>query len=472
MEKINLVELLKDCPKDMELYSPMFGTVYFEGIKDTGIAILVEVTTSCNSIHQFYSDGKYNTYYSDSECLLFPSKDQRDWSKFQRPFKDGDVVFYNDTIAIFKEWGDETLFRTYVVKYLCCDSFVDIKVPLFGKSVRKEIRFATEEEKQKLFDAIKDYGYRWDDETKTLEKLSQFKDGDIVTYKYENGLVSMILNKFVNFVEVHYHCALYDNAKGFVTNNYIVGEPKYTHLATEEEKEKLFNAIKANGYKWNNEKMSLEKANHFYAGEVLISSAGNVVLFSHVDDKGIIYYHCILNPLGGFRIQETPDCGVGKISNCTLVSEEQRNKLFNRLKKSGYKYNPLTNKLEKLQKFKIGDRIKHKTDRWSANRTIKSYNKDIGYFTTMNDWVRIEDQDNWELVPNKFDITTLKTFDKVLVRCSDNGYWQPQFFSKFRSKSEFPFECTYNSWRQCIPYEGNEHLSDTTNDCAEYYKTW
>jgi hypothetical protein len=35
-----------------------------------------------------------------------------------------------------------------------------VKVPLFGKNVRKEIRFATEEEKKKLFKAIKDYGYQ------------------------------------------------------------------------------------------------------------------------------------------------------------------------------------------------------------------------------------------------------------------------------------------------------------------------
>jgi hypothetical protein len=94
-------------------------------------------------------------------------------------------VFYNDTIAIFKEWGDETLFRTYVTKYLCCESFIDVKVPLFGKAIRREARFATEEEKQQLFNAIKDNGYKWNEETKTLEKLFEpkFKVGDIVQDK-------------------------------------------------------------------------------------------------------------------------------------------------------------------------------------------------------------------------------------------------------------------------------------------------
>lgn len=73
-----------------------------------------------------------------------------------------------------------------------------------------------------------------------FEPSCKFKVGDIVTYKYEIGLVSMILNKFDNFTKTcHYHCALYDNAQGFITDNYIVvGEPKYICLATEEKKTK------------------------------------------------------------------------------------------------------------------------------------------------------------------------------------------------------------------------------------------
>ena len=30
----------------------------------------------------------------------------------------------------------------------------------------------------------------------------------------------------------------------------------------------------------------------------------------------------------------------------------------------------------------------------------------------------------------------------------------------------------YNKYKQCIPYEGNEHLLGTTDDCDDYYKTW
>lgn len=190
--KINIAELLKDCPNGMGLYSPMFGTVYFEGIKDTGIAILIEVTTSCNSIHHFYPDGKYNTYYSDSECLLFPSKENRDWSKFQRPFKDGDIVTYRfggSMIAcIYKKRISKACINSYFVLYTGCMGF-SIDQNLIIKD--NEIRLATEDEKQKLFDAIKDNGYRWNGETKTLVKLPRFKVGDRVKHisAYTSGII-------------------------------------------------------------------------------------------------------------------------------------------------------------------------------------------------------------------------------------------------------------------------------------------
>lgn len=112
------------------------------------------------------------------KCVIFP-KGKTTWKGFQRPFKDGDVVFCNDNIAIFKEWGDATLFRTYVKLYIHRES-IDIDFPLFGKYVRKETRFATEKEKEKLFKAIKENGYRWNAEKKELESLivPKFKVGD------------------------------------------------------------------------------------------------------------------------------------------------------------------------------------------------------------------------------------------------------------------------------------------------------
>ena len=59
---------------------------------------------------------------------------------------------------------------------------------------------------------------------------------------------------------------------------------------------------------------------------------------------------------------------------------------------------------------------------------------------------------------------SFKPFDKVLVRCG-NGIWGATFFSRRNNKSAWAYvgvDC--NSWEQCIPYEGNEHLLGTNNN--------
>ena len=78
-ENLNLVEILKDCPEGTKLYSPVFGEVEFESIND--IIGPIVVTTNTGNAECFTADGKMYTRYN-GECLLFPSKEQRDWSKF------------------------------------------------------------------------------------------------------------------------------------------------------------------------------------------------------------------------------------------------------------------------------------------------------------------------------------------------------------------------------------------------------
>ena len=79
-ENINLTEILKDIPKGTKLYSPLYGEVKFEEIKHNFINISIK-----DNIRVFDSEGfAYDKdTYPDQECLLFPSRDQRDWSKFK-----------------------------------------------------------------------------------------------------------------------------------------------------------------------------------------------------------------------------------------------------------------------------------------------------------------------------------------------------------------------------------------------------
>lgn len=306
MEKINIAKILKDCPKGTLLYATVHGEVKLSRITSSeNYPIEVELDSGADL---FTEDGRM--YPNKGECVLFPTKDQRDWSKFQRPFKDGDIIFThadslkiglgNTWISIFKE-----------------------------NSAKGVVTYA----------GIKEDGSSYYDNT--------------------------------------------DEEKGLLcSHNDIVSQ----RLATEEEKQKLFDAIKANGYRWNSKAKTLEK---------------------------------LIEP-----------------------------------------------------KFKVGDKIQHKNG-YSLDVSILKINADC--YTVkdfMGDQITIDftHQDNYELVPDKFDLNTLKSFESsVLIRNSKDQYWIPAFWGY---KAKDGYVTTFGHSIYCIPFEGNEHLLKTKNDCDKYFKTW
>ena len=80
-ENLDLTEILKDCPEGTKLYSPIFGDVELVKVHNDG-DYPIEVRSSDNALDGFTKDGRIFADY-DGECTLFPSKDQRDWSKFK-----------------------------------------------------------------------------------------------------------------------------------------------------------------------------------------------------------------------------------------------------------------------------------------------------------------------------------------------------------------------------------------------------
>ena len=79
-ENLDLTVLLKDCPKGTKLYSPLFGEVEFLGIKEDTYPINIKASNGDNT--RMLPNGKYA---EGGEVMLFPSKDNRDWSTFQVP---------------------------------------------------------------------------------------------------------------------------------------------------------------------------------------------------------------------------------------------------------------------------------------------------------------------------------------------------------------------------------------------------
>lgn len=120
--KINIAEILKDCPKGMKLYSPIYGKVKLWKVNSNSV-YSIQIATSIDRSGSFTSDGRLYEKYPSSECLLFPSSEMRDWSKF---FKRGDVVWCEDEMyAIFEGWAndDYTKFNTTIDFYVFGASF-------------------------------------------------------------------------------------------------------------------------------------------------------------------------------------------------------------------------------------------------------------------------------------------------------------------------------------------------------------
>ena len=82
-ENIDLTKILKNCPKGFKLYSIVHGEVTFSAIENGKYPICVLIDNN-NSTAYYSSNGKI--YVTRGECILFPSKDQRDWSKFNAPW--------------------------------------------------------------------------------------------------------------------------------------------------------------------------------------------------------------------------------------------------------------------------------------------------------------------------------------------------------------------------------------------------
>lgn len=84
MEKLDLTKILKNCPKGWKFYTPVWGEVEFiEYSRESGDFIFDPIDMpNADDIH-IYVDG---TYCCFGECIIFPSKEQRDWSKFTAPW--------------------------------------------------------------------------------------------------------------------------------------------------------------------------------------------------------------------------------------------------------------------------------------------------------------------------------------------------------------------------------------------------
>lgn len=88
-EKIDLTKILKDCPRGWKFYSSVSGVVEFLEVLDNAQDIQrlkYPIKLMEDSGENYYVSREGRHRYRLGECTLFPSKDQRDWSKFTAPW--------------------------------------------------------------------------------------------------------------------------------------------------------------------------------------------------------------------------------------------------------------------------------------------------------------------------------------------------------------------------------------------------
>ena len=106
-ENLNLVEILKDCPKGTKLYSPIYGDVELVKVYLHTENFPIEVKLQSKAFDCFSKDGRIFTEFN-GECILFPSREQRDWSKFKpkKPKFDPKTLKPFDKVLVKR--GDES----------------------------------------------------------------------------------------------------------------------------------------------------------------------------------------------------------------------------------------------------------------------------------------------------------------------------------------------------------------------------
>lgn len=190
-QKLNIAEILKNKPRGTKLYSMIHGKCSSEAVTDEIFKI-----NFCTSKFGLTQSGectliKFGNMYDGGECIIFPSKEMRDWSKFS--WQKGDVLISNDggTEVIFDEWYDDTYTSFYCKHYL--NSEDKNKIVYYEEFLCTTERYSLEDKDiaQTYINTIeKRLDGKLNLETLEIEKQPKFKDGDILSCDEDRNIFS------------------------------------------------------------------------------------------------------------------------------------------------------------------------------------------------------------------------------------------------------------------------------------------
>ena len=190
----------------------------------------------------------------------------------------------------------------------------------------------------------------------------------------------------------------------------------------------------------------------------------NIAIFKEYREKNFrnkMIIHCQFDANGDFLPQEMDVLH----KNWRLASAEEVRSFITRMHESGYNFKD--GKLITLPNFKVGDtitngvytfKIAHIDDRYYYEKTGTTVSR-----------LLIQEQDKWKI--KKFDIHSLKPYDRVLAK-TDDGCWYPTLVSYIDSSGEVYLIDTTDRADCVIPFKDNEHLIGKFDDPDPYYITW
>lgn len=254
--KINIAEILKDKPQGTKLYSSACGKCKLEEADDKSFKI-----SFYNSKFGFMNGGeghldKNGKLYDDGECVVFPSKEMRDWSKFA--WKKGDIMVSKDNVhIIFEKFEDDAYTRFKGKHYLWKECDEEDYSKEETKMLTSVFEKANDDAAQTYINTIEErLGGKLNCETLEVEKAQpEFKDGDILSIQEDEEYYHTILI-FKGGADVYVYFDCFHRVLTYGTK-VDENEKSIYHLATEEEKQQLFEALAKEGKAWDAEKKAI-----------------------------------------------------------------------------------------------------------------------------------------------------------------------------------------------------------------------
>lgn len=293
-QELIIAEILRDKPHGIKLYSPIFGDCTFCYVKDESSDICVR--RPYNEISYFNFNGVYHT---GGECLLFPSKEMRDWSKFA--WKKGDILVNKDNAhIIFEKFSNDT-YTTFIGKHYFDGDNKSGYSYISGRYTACTQQFHIEEGeavKTYISNVEKEIGGKLDFKTLEVEKEQpEFKDGDIVCIS-GMGYLAYGIVKSIDYSSKKLEYYVLNDMSTLKFEDWLSFEDRQIQPISETQRMILFDALAKEGKYWDAEKkqvinVKLEiKLQPF--DKVLVRDSEDrewrISLFGYKDNS---YYYCI-----------------------------------------------------------------------------------------------------------------------------------------------------------------------------------